>query len=149
MVDKRLYRQRRFLWAIRRGSPVEIETERQEYRSALFQWMDNLGRTKAELWVSFDKWTAMSFETQIHDRLARNGRRIELALRTGHGTNLTDEERDLDRLGRSSYEFMHRLLERIQREEINGLEGRNELSYRNWDNLSSGFLLARLFGLVA
>lgn len=148
LVDKRLYRQRRLLWAIRRGDGAAIEAERQEYRSAVFQWMDNLGRTKAELWTSFDRWTALSFEEQLHDRFARNGIRLERALRTGQGTKLSDEERELNYLGRASYEFMQRLLERIQREELNGLMGRHELSYRNWENLNSAFLLARLFGLA-
>lgn len=43
---------------------------------------------------------------------------------------------------------MKRLLVRIQREEINGLMGRFDLSYRNWENLSLAFLWARLFGLA-
>jgi hypothetical protein len=149
LIDRRLYRQRRLLWAVRRGLAAEIEVEKDEYRSAVFQWMDNLGRTKAELWVSFDQWTAISFEDQLHDPFARNGARIERALRTRQGTRLSEEERELNRLGRSSYEFMQQLLGRIQREEINGLVGRYELSYRNWENLTSGFLLARLFGLAA
>jgi hypothetical protein len=147
LVDKRLYRQRRFLWAIRRGDSGELEIERQEYRIAVFEWMDNLGRTKAELWASFDRWTAISFEKELHDRFAQNGGRLERALRSGKATRLAEEERDLDRLGRSSYEFMQDLLERIQHEEINGLMGRYELSFRNWNNLTSAFLWSRLFGL--
>jgi|SRR5665213_1237744 len=148
LIDKRLYRQQRLLWAIRRRDSLEIEAARKEYQSAVYQWMDNLGRTKAELWTSFDRWTAVSFEEQLHDRFARNGRRIEVVLRTGWGTSLSDEEKDLNRLGRSAYQFMQNLLGRIQREEISGLQGRHELSYRNWDNLSSAFLWARLFGVM-
>src|SRR5665213_298359 len=115
LIDKRLYRQQRLLWAIRRRDSLEIEAARKEYQSAVYQWMDNLGRTKAELWTSFDRWTAVSFEEQLHDRFARNGRRIEVVLRTGWGTSLSDEEKDLNRLGRSAYQFMQNLLGRIQR----------------------------------
>jgi hypothetical protein len=148
LIDRRLYRQRRLLWAIRRGDAEEIETERREYRSAVFNWMDSLGSLKAELWAGFDRWTAINFEAELHDRFARNGARLELALRTGQGTSLNYEERDLNSLGRSSYEFTQRLLGRIQREELNGLLGHFELSYDNWENLNSTFLLARLFGLA-
>lgn len=101
LVDKRLYRQRRLLWAIRGGDRAEIESERGEYRSVVFAWMDNLGRIKAELWTSFDRYTAINFEEELHDVFAKNGRRLELALRTGQGTKLVSEERELNRLGRS------------------------------------------------
>jgi hypothetical protein len=148
LVDKRLYRQRRLLWAIRRGDPTDLEAERQEYRAAVFEWMDNLGRTKAELWAAFDRWTAVAFERDLHDRFARNGRQLEAALRSGARARLANEERELNKLGKSSYEFMQRLLERIQREDLNGLTGRYELSYRNWENLTSAFLWTRLFGLA-
>lgn len=147
LFDRRLYRQRRLLWAVRGGDPPQIERELEEYRSAVFAWMDNLGRTKAELWASFDRWTATSFERELHDPLAEIGRRIERALRTGHGTMLSAEERDLNRLGRDGYEFMQRLLERIQDEDLEGLAGRYRLALNNWENLSVAYLLARLFGL--
>ncbi|MFN3522008.1 MAG: hypothetical protein ACK4YQ_07145 [Phenylobacterium sp.] len=109
--------------------------------------MDNLGRTKAELWASFDRWTAIRFEQELHDNFARNGRVLESALRSGSKSNLAKEERELNYLGKSSYEFIQRLLERIQREDLNGLTGRYDLSYSNWDNLTSAFLWTRLFGL--
>lgn len=37
LIDKRLYRQRRLLWAIRRGDCTELEAERLEYRTAVFE----------------------------------------------------------------------------------------------------------------
>lgn len=146
--DKRLYRQRRMLWAVRGRDPQQIEIERQEYRKAVFEWMDNLGRTKAELWASFDRWTAVRFENELHDPLAEIGRRIEAALRTANGTKLAAEERDLDRLGRRGYEFMQYLLQRIQDEDLEGLRGHHDLKINNWENLSLSFLLARLFGVA-
>jgi len=148
LFDRRLYRQRRLLWAVRGRDPKQIETELEEYRAAVFAWMDNLGRTKAELWASFDRWTATRLETELHDPLAEIGRRIERALLTERGTTLSAEERDLNRLGRSGYEFMQRLLERIQDEDLEGLVGRYRLTLNNWENLSISFLLARLFGLA-
>lgn len=149
LIDRRLYRQRRFLWAARRGPSPELTAARQDYQEVIFEWMDNLGRLKAELWLSFDRWTAVRFEGDVHDEFASVGRRIERAVRGGRPTPLGQEERQLDALGRSSYEFIHELLRRVATEDIRGLSGRDQVSFENWNNLSTGFLLRRLFGLPA
>lgn len=147
LIDRRLYRQRRVIWAIRQGEPADVDQALAEYRGAIFEWMDNLGRIKAELWQSFDRCTAIQFEEQIHDRFAAVGRNIEARIRGTRRGALAQEERDLNTLGRSSYEFVHGLLTRISREDLVGLVGRDTVSYSNWDNLSTGFLLKRLFGV--
>lgn len=149
LIDRRLFRQRRFLWSLQKNNPQEVATARQAYQEAVTEWMDNLGRLKAELWMSFDRWTAVRFEEDIHDSFARVGRDLEKVLRQGNPALLATNERELDRLGRSGYEFVHMLLERIAAENINGLAGHNDLSYRNWENLSVGFLVRRLFGIAA
>ena len=53
LLDRRLYRQRRFLWALRSGGDAAIEEARAEYQKILFEWNDNFGRIKAALWTSF------------------------------------------------------------------------------------------------
>lgn len=147
LIDKRLDRQRRFLLAIRRGHHEELEVARQEYRAAIVDWNDNFGRIQAELWVAFDRETALRFEGELNDRFVQNGGLLEAALRSGSKANLPDQE-ELNVLGVKSREFMRQLLRRIQTGDLSGLTGRYELSYENWDNLTIGFLRARLFGLV-
>lgn len=147
LVDRRLYRQRRLLWALQRGDLDEIAVARQDYKDAVFEWMDNLGRIKAELWSSFDQHTATSFERQVHDKFAKIGREIEAAIRSSADNKLVQEEKKLNVLGYSSYRFVHSLLERISDENINGLSGKDSISFDNWNNLSSLVLLKRLFGL--
>jgi hypothetical protein len=147
LVDRRLYRQRRLLWATRSGSSLELENALRDYREAVFEWMDNLGHLKAELWRSFDRFTAMQFEDQIHTAFASIGRKMQEKIRGKLPGLLSQEERELDRLGRSSYLFVHTLLERIAREDLNGLRGRNIVSFENWDRLSVSFLTKRLLGI--
>lgn len=147
LVDRRLYRQRRLLWATRLGMSPELKNALKDYREAIFEWMDNLGHLKAELWRSFDRYTAVQFEDEIHTPFASIGRRIEEKIRRKLPDLLSAEEKQLNALGRSSYEFVHMLLERIATENLNGLTGRDVVSLENWDHLSTSFLLKRLFGI--
>ncbi|MFN7111055.1 MAG: hypothetical protein ACK4M2_05410 [Brevundimonas sp.] len=147
LIDRRLQRQRRFLWALRRKNPDDRESARLEYALAVTEWMDNLGRSKAALWADFDRYTMVSFEEDVHDEFARIGRSLEAAYRTGRPKPLIDEERDLNKLGRLTYEYTSDLLKKISSEDIRGLRDRWALTYENWDNLSSSYLLSRLFDL--
>ncbi|MCC4294985.1 hypothetical protein [Brevundimonas aurantiaca] len=147
LIDRRLQRQRKFLWALRRKNPDDRESARLEYALAVTEWMDNLGRSKAALWADFDRYTMVSFEEDVHDEFARIGRSLEAAYRTGIPKPLIDEERDLNKLGRLTYEYTSDLLKKISAEDIRGLRDRWALTYENWDNLSSSYLLSRLFDL--
>lgn len=147
LIDRRLQRQRKFLWALRRKNPDDRESARLEYALAVTEWMDNLGRSKAALWADFDRYTMVSFEDNVHDEFARIGRSLEAAYRTGISKPLIDEERDLNKLGRLTYEYTSDLLKKISAEDIRGLRDRWALTYENWDNLSSSYLLSRLFDL--
>lgn len=147
LIDRRLYRQRKFLWSLRRGKPSEREAAREAYASVVAEWMENLGRSKAALWSDFDRSTMIEFERDIHDSFARIGRSLEAAYRSGTSQGLSREEADLNALGRTAYEFTASLMTRINSEDISGLRGRWELSYENWHNLSSSYLLSRLFDL--
>lgn len=145
-IDRRLYRQRRVIWAVRKGGSEQAAAI-EDYREAIFEWMDNLGRMKAELWQSFGRYTAIDFEDRIHDQFALVGRNIEAQIRKGRVNSLAQEEAALNRLGRTSYEFVHNLLSMISSEDLVGLRGRDIVSFENWDNLSTGFLIKRLFGI--
>lgn len=149
LIDRRLYRQRRFLWSLRRGVPEEILIAQKDYQEAIFEWMDNLGRLKAELWLSFGRWAAVRFEEQIHNSFAKIGQSLEAKARSGIKGSFYTEERALNVLGRTAYEFTHMLLEKVASEELNGLIGRNTISFENWNNLTTSMLLRRLFGLPA
>jgi hypothetical protein len=149
LIDQRLFRERQLLWAVRSQNALILQDALIEYRKAVAVWMENLGKSKAELWTSFDKWTALSFELQIHDPLASIGRKIEAAINGKIPTTLYEEEKNLNKFGRSSYEYIQRLMDRIKREDLSGLTGRNQLTYENWTNLTSGYLIMRLFGLAS
>jgi hypothetical protein len=147
LIDRRLQRQRRFLWAVRRGAPQDREEAKVEYAAAVTEWMDNLGRSKAALWADFDRYTMVRFEDEVHDEFARIGRALERAYRTGRPVSLSNEESALNALGRSAYEYISDLLRRVNAEDIRGLRDRWALTYENWDNLSTSYLLSRLFDL--
>lgn len=146
LIDKRVDRQRRFLWAIRRGHAKDLEVARREYLAAIVDWNDSFGQIAAELWVVFDRRTARHFESEVNDRLVRNGSHLEAAYRSGSKANLPEQE--LNELAAKSRNFMRQLLSRIQREDLSGLTVRYEISYENWDNLTLAFLWRRLFGVV-
>jgi hypothetical protein len=147
LIDKRLYRERRLLWASRREGTDEITAAQKEYQSVLFEWMDNLGRIKAELWHAFGKWAALQFEQNIHDEFVLIGIRIEAKLRGRELGSLAIEEQKLNVLGRTAYEFIYRLLELIAEEQLVGLTDRDAVTFENWNNLSIGFLVKRLFDI--
>lgn len=147
LVDRRLYRQRRLLWAARKGPSRELDSALKDYQDVVFEWMDNLGRLKAELWMSFERWVAVRFEEEIHDEFASIGRAIEGVVRSGKPASLGGEERRLDELGLFSNQLIHSLLVRISNGQIRGLDDRDRVSLDNWNNLTTGFLLRRLFGL--
>lgn len=147
LIDRRLHSQRRLLWALREGERRKIEDRRNDYVAVIQEWMGSLGRTKAELWNAFGKYAAIDFERDIHDAFARNGRALEARIKSKERGGLHKEESDLNELGRSSYEKIQTLLERIDSGNLNGLQGRERLAIDNWDNLSSIQLYKRLFGL--
>jgi hypothetical protein len=148
LIDKRIHRQRRILWAVLGRNPAEIENERLAYKAAVDEWMASLGRIKAELWTSFGKTESFSFEEDIHDLLAANGRKIELSIRNNSITAISGAENELNIISYRSFLYIQNLLSRAQNENIRGLENRNALLYSNWENLSYHYLFSRLFGLV-
>jgi hypothetical protein len=148
LSDHRRYRELRLLWALRRCAADEIASAQKEYLVALFNWMDNFGRIKAELWHSFDRSVVNRFESDIHDKFASIGRRIEAKLRGIERGSLAREELELNELGMTTYAFVDQLLQRITREDLQGLTGRHVVSFENWDNLSVSFLIKRLFGIA-
>ena len=54
LMDRRLFRQRQFLWAVQSENNERIQEAIRDYRKAVFEWNDNFGRIKAGLWNSFD-----------------------------------------------------------------------------------------------
>jgi hypothetical protein len=149
LMDRRLFRQRQFLWAVRSRVGEAVELAKEEYRAALFEWNDSFGRIRAGLWNSFGRETALSFENMLHSRFQRIGVRIEAAFLGEIKSSLTEEERQLNILGRDTYEFVHGLLKTIDRNDFYIYRKQFEVSHENWGNLSNFFLLQRLFGLFA
>ncbi len=147
LIDRRINRQRRVLWAIRRGHPEDIEQERIAYKSAIDEWMENLGRLKAELWTSYGKDESDYIGDYIHNLIANNGRKIEEALRLKSKQPLTKIDEELNFISYRSFMFVQDLLSRAHEEKIRGLEDNYKVIYKNWENLSHSYLIARLFGI--
>ena len=148
LIDRRIHRQRRILWAVLGRNSNEIENERLAYKAAVDEWMGSLGRIKAELWTSFGRNESFYIEEGIHDSLMKNGRKIEIAIRNNNISGLSGAENELNVTNYRSFLFIQELLSRAQNENIRGLENRNSLLYSNWDNLSYSYLISRLFGLI-
>lgn len=149
LMDRRLYRQRRFIWALRSGHKERICRAITEYNEALFDWNDNYGRIKARLWSLFDRGEFLRFEDEIHNRFQKAGAIIEeVANKMVPISALAAQERELNRLGYQCQLMMKSLLERIAKERLAGLQDQLTVSHDNWDNLSDVFLIKRLFGLV-
>lgn len=146
-VDRRITRQRRFLWAIKSGVAEEIERDRISYRAAVDEWMENLGKLKAELWTSFGREEAFFLGEDIHSRLAENGREIEKALRKNNARSFHSIEHELSKISYRSFMFTQDLLDRTHKEKIRGLDNKHLLNYSNWSNLTHSYLIARLFGV--
>ena len=147
LIGKRTHRQRRIIWAIQSGNDDEIENERIEYKKSVDEWMQNLGRIKSELWTYYGKTESFSFEQDVHDLLASNGRKIEYCISNKKAIKIHEIEKDLDFITYKCFLFSQELLHRAQEQNIRGLQNRHLLIYSNWSNLSYSYLLNRLFGI--
>lgn len=149
LLDRRLYRQRRYLYALyHRADSARLDEARKEYNFILFEWNDNLGRFKAILTVLFDMRQALNLEG-FHDRFQGTGKNLELYDRSGHADYpLHSYEEALNILGAETSNWVAHLLERINCDRLRAYSSLFHVSHSNWDNLSTSYLLKRLFGLT-
>lgn len=148
-LDRRLYRQRRFLWTLRSGDNAAIERARADYQKSLFEWNDNFGRFKAALWASFGDDARAEFEEDLHRRFASNGLELE-GVYSGRlsASRLPQCARALDVLGQRNAAFVYRRLLNVRRDQVGDISKFSAVSQDNWHRLTSLFLLRRLFGLT-
>ncbi|MBM3542979.1 MAG: hypothetical protein FJX44_00500 [Alphaproteobacteria bacterium] len=149
LLDRRLYRQRRFLWALLSGDDTAIEAARAEYDEILFEWNDNFGRIKAALWTSFVRDVMLQFES-LNDRFSASGSELEAVYlgRLPKDPTLRQNEGFLRILGYDNYQFVHECLTDVRIDHVGDLQLFSHVSQENWNRLTSSFLLRRLFGLA-
>lgn len=150
LISKRLYRQKRFLWAVRDGRTGDGDTDISEYRSVLLEWNDKFREIETRVAYSFDNETMARIENRfqpelvrIHQILVQEKGKPNLA----NAALLAKAERSLDVLGHESISLTKDLLRRIRGLEFSIFLNKDEISFRNRSNLSIGHLFFRLFGI--
>ena len=150
-LDKRLYRQRRFLWALQSGREEAIEAARRDYVESVFLWNDNFGRFKAILWASFGDDAVDIFEGEINKTFVDVGsmlQAVHAGQRSSPRQDLAKGERTLNVLNYRSSRFVYHRLADVKHERVGGLPKFSEVYQKNWRFLSTTFLVRRLFGLT-
>lgn len=148
LTDERLYRQRRLLWAIKSGS-ADIEESRRLYVNSLFDWNDNLGYIKSNIMFLFGRYEMNTFEETVHNGFQHIGSIIEGVMKGRlPKSELVKVENDLNRQGRVNYEYAHSLMEDVRNGSLPSFPDSSYVSFGNRENLSSIYLIQRLFGAV-
>lgn len=147
LCNRRIYRQRQYLWKVRSGPSAALDVAREEYRKSLFDWNDNLGQIKAGIYVYFGINLMNKIEEDIHDRLKINGESIEKADRSSSNKSLSTEERQLDSISYELYEISSTMLKRIKSEDIAEIQDKKIISHGNREHISIYRLLSRLVNI--
>lgn len=150
LISKRLYRQKRFLWAIRGGLVDGSEEDVSEYRFILIEWNDKFREIQARLSYSFGNNLALLVEDDFQSELTRlNSILDELAKDEVNESSgeLSVAENRLNILGHKSISLTTKLLRKIRNLELPVFQEKNEISFKNRSNLQVGRLLFRLFGI--
>jgi peptidoglycan hydrolase-like protein with peptidoglycan-binding domain len=89
LLDKRLYRMRRWYWAIKRrlegGGLDQVSAARNDYDEVLLVWNDNLNRILALVDTSFGHGVRRQLETGVFEEFAAVGRALEEFARQASG----------------------------------------------------------------
>jgi hypothetical protein len=120
MIDTRLYRMRRVLWACRRPAAAERTQRWTAYELCLDTWNSSLNGTLVSLDRYFGSRVREDFERQVHAGVRWIGERMEElrgfpATPGGEADSLLAE---LDRLNAAAYEFNGRLLDAVRLGEV-------------------------------
>jgi hypothetical protein len=101
LMDRRLYRMRKLMWAIHQkpGDKNSIESAMSEYRAILYEWNDGINKQRALVQRYFGPGPAKHLETFIYEGFARLGEALEheyrlvdddtMPLRSSIGSELT------------------------------------------------------------
>jgi hypothetical protein len=157
LLSKRLYRERRLLWALRRANEEGLKTALAQYDEVIQDWNEKRNSFQIRLVRVVSVSLAQEFEDHISRKLISIGGELERQTRNaltnnrkrGWQNSLTDLEIELKTLSRSVYEFLRTIYARLQREqdELYAVDKfqrmpqtEHELGY-----VSSWFLLKTLF----
>ena len=111
LLDRRLYRMRRWYWAIKRrledGAGLDqISAARKDYDEVLLVWNDNLNRMLALVDISFGRDVRRQLETGVFEEFAAVGRALEEFARQASGDR---EDVEIPPLGRKMNMLRHRV----------------------------------------
>jgi hypothetical protein len=105
LLDRRLYRMQRLLWAAAAAADTsELERRRQEYTDVLFAWNDHLN-TNLSLVGTFFGDEARAYLDGLYENFAGVGQRVEAvvrAARSGEGTTGRAQQIALEFEGREA-----------------------------------------------
>lgn len=127
LVDKRNYRTRKLIWALK-GQTIEgeIDLRLREYADLLFEWNDNLNSNYATAQVYFGGEIRDFLENRISAGFIDIGFNVECELQRVmskpvsqkcQGQTLKKAEEELEKLGYEIYEFNLKMLESIKKKD--------------------------------
>jgi len=146
LMGKRLYRQKRYLWAVRSGDGTSIDKESLSYREVLIEWNERLHAMQAQIEYSFGRQFMMELETEIQAVFHRCHSEIEAFKCQGLG-DLSSQERSLNCLGYEIKKYNGVMLKKIRDYDLTAFSKKGVVSFNNRHNLSLIYLFLRLFGL--
>nr|WP_299243685.1 hypothetical protein [uncultured Halomonas sp.] len=150
LMGKRLYRQKRYLWAVKAGSSDEKDSDTSEYRRILFEWNDKLSEMQTRIEYSFGRQAMMKLDQEVQDEFSDCHRLIELAKNGKEPlSSLDNVEWRLNVLGGKNISISSDLLRRVREEEFSIFPKSHYVSFGNRERLSCLYLIFRLFGLVS
>jgi hypothetical protein len=112
ILDKRLYRSRQLLQAIK-ANPFD-DAKLASYREVVTQWNENINRILALLTISFGEEVRNTLDNDVGAEFVKVGRLLEQAIREKTAPNHEDITARLDAIGNKVYQFNLSLLQHIQ-----------------------------------
>ncbi|MFG6157662.1 hypothetical protein ACGTNG_02520 [Halomonas sp. 1390] len=147
LSSKRLYRQKRYLWAVSGGDEDVECKDKAEYRKVLLEWNDRLRSILVSLGYSFGDDEVAYVERTIQAKFVDANRLINLLYEGGGEVSKTEIDRRLDVLGADLVAFNKKLLRRVREDNFSSLPLKTKVCFSNRKNLSFSYLFFRLFGL--
>jgi hypothetical protein len=116
MLDRRLYRTRVLVWALKdKKQDAEIQVARVEYRKALADWNENLNRLYSSTEYSFGTELRQKLESGLADRFRSIHGAIDNCVSGGDGCDPGKIDDGINAFNPEIYFFDAQLLERINR----------------------------------
>lgn len=143
---KRLHRQRRKLWSIK--NEFSSQAVEKEYSEVVSEWNEKLGVLLARIKYSFGGEAAREVEYDIQKEFyVLNNSIVKLEGGVASQEEVAEIEKRLNILGSKIVAVIESLMIKVREGRFSTFPKEKQVSFNNRKNLSSGYLLARLFGL--